>query len=68
MQRKIPGYDQSAGDFTEGLIDYLFTRKDIKAMAAEYVHHILLNPAAKIDAAKAIIAEGVKDAEAVRAD
>ena len=61
-QRKDPGYDQSADDFTEGLINYLFTRKDIKAMAAEYVHHILLNPAAKIDAAKAIIVEGVKDA------
>ena len=63
MQRKIPGYDQSAADFTEGLINYLFTRKDIKTMAAEYVHHILLNPAAKIGEAKAIIAEGVKDAE-----
>ena len=63
MQRKIPGYDQSAADFTEGLINYLFTRKDIKAMAAEYVHHILLNPAAKIGEAKAVIAEGVKDAE-----
>ena len=61
-QRKDPGYDQSADDFTEGLINYLFTRKDIKAMAAEYVHHILLNPAAKIGEAKEIIAEGVKDA------
>lgn len=59
-QRKDPGYNQSADDFTEGLINYLFTRKDIKDMAANYVHHILLNPAAKIDAAKAIIAEGVK--------
>ena len=45
-----------------GLINYLFTRKDIKAMAAEYVHHILLNPAAKIGEAKEIIAEGVKTA------
>ena len=62
-QRKDPGYDQSADDFTEGLINYLFTRKDIKAMAAEYVHHILLNPAAKIGEAKEIIAEGVKDAK-----
>ena len=61
-QRKEPGYNQSADDFTEDLINYLFTRKDIKAMAAEYVHHILLNPAAKIDAAKAIIVDGVKDA------
>lgn len=61
-QRKDPGYDQSADDFTEGLINYLFTRKDIKTMAAEYVRHILLNPAAKIGEAKEIIAEGVKTA------
>ena len=65
-QRKEPGYNQSADDFTEDLINYLFTRKDIKAMAAEYVHHILLNPAAKIDAAKEIIDEGVKTARAAR--
>ena len=63
-QRKIPGYNRSAGDFTEGLIDYLFTRKDIKTMAANYVDHILSNPAAKIAAAKAVIAEGVEDAKA----
>lgn len=66
-QRKDPGYDQSADDFTDGLINYLFTRKDIKAMAAEYVNHILLNPAAKIGEAKAIIAEDVEAAKAAKA-
>ena len=67
-QRKIPGYNKSAGDFTEGLINYLFTRKDIKIMAANYVNHILSNPAAKIGEAKAIIAEGVEAAKAARDD
>ena len=36
-------------------------------MAANYIHHILSNPAAKIDEAKAVIAEGVEAAKAARA-
>ena len=67
-QRKDPGYDQSADDFTEDFINYLFTRKDIKVMATEYVHHIVSNPEAKIAAAKVVIAEGVAAARAARAD
>ena len=48
-----PGYNTSAESFQDDFINYLFNRKDVKALAAAYIHHILSDPSAKIEAAKA---------------
>ena len=56
---RYPDYNASDANFSDEFFNYLFTRKDVKAMTAEYVHHILSNPAAKLEAAKAVIAENI---------
>ena len=58
-QIRYPEYDASDANFSDEFFNYLFTRKDVKAMTAEYVHHILSNPAAKLEAAKGVIVENI---------
>ena len=58
-QIRNPDYNASDANFSDEFFNYLFTRKDVKAMTAEYVHHILSNPAAKFEAAKGVIVANI---------